>query len=377
MPQAHKDFYETLGIGEKASTEDIKKAYRKLAKKYHPDANPGDKSAENRFKEVSEAYHILSDPKKRAQYDQMRKLGAGGYAGGGFQGFDLGDLFAGARGRGGGGGGTFTFEDLGGFGGLGSLFSNLFGSRVRPQHQGPGKGSDIQVELEIPFELAIKGGKTTVAISKEEACAQCGGSGARPGSQSVACPECNGQGSVSFSQGGFAVSRPCPKCLGRGVLTGDPCTVCGGAGTIRRPRKYAIKIPAGISTGEKIRLRGQGEPGQGGGPPGDIIAQVRVGAHPFFRTKGANVHCTVPINIAQAVLGSKVKVKTVDGRSVELRVPSGVQNGATFRLKGMGLKKNGLKGDQFVKIDVVTPQKITEKQKKLIEEFAEEGGLEH
>ncbi len=373
MPQAQKDFYEILGVGESATTEEIKKAYRKLAKKYHPDANPGNKTAENRFKEVSEAYNVLSDSKKRAQYDQMRKLGAGAYAGGGFQGFDLGDLFSGAKG----GGRGFTFEDLGGFGGLGSLFGNLFGSRVRPQSQGPRKGNDVLVELEIPFQLAVKGGKTTVGISKEDACKECGGSGARPGSQTMACPECGGQGSVSFSQGGFAVSRPCPKCLGRGVLTGDPCSACGGRGTVRGAKKYSIKIPAGISSGEKIRLRAQGEPGVAGGPPGDIIVQVRVGPHPFFTTKGANVYCTVQVNIAQAVLGSKIKVKTVDGRSVELKVPPGVQNGVTLRLKGMGLKKNGLKGDQFVKIDVVTPEKITDKQKKLIEDFAKEGGLEH
>ncbi|KPJ61036.1 MAG: hypothetical protein AMJ46_03410 [Latescibacteria bacterium DG_63] len=374
MPQAQQDFYETLGVGENASTEDIKKAYRKLAKKYHPDANPGNTTAEAKFKEVSEAYNVLSDSKKRAQYDQMRKLGAGAYAGGGFQGFDLGDLFGGSRsGRGGG----FTFEDLGGFGGLGSLFGNLFGSRVRPQSHGPRKGNDILVELEVPFDLTVRGGKTTVVISKEDHCKECGGSGARPGSKTVTCPECKGQGSVSFVQGGFAVSRPCPKCLGWGVLTEDPCRACGGRGTVRGAKKYVIKIPAGISTGEKIRLRGQGELGVAGGPPGDVIAQVRVGSHPFFTKKGANIYCTVPINIAQAVLGAKVKVKTVDGRSVELKVPAGVQNGATFRLKGMGLKRNGLKGDQFVKIDVVTPKKVTEKQKKLIEEFAKEGGLDH
>ncbi|UCF79536.1 MAG: molecular chaperone DnaJ [Candidatus Eiseniibacteriota bacterium] len=374
MPEAQKDFYETLGVGEKATTEEIKKAYRQLAKKYHPDANPGNKEAERRFKEVSEAYGVLSDSKKRAQYDQMRKLGAGAFAGGGFQGFDFGDLFSGG---GTGGGGGFSFEDLGGFGGLGSLFSNLFGSRIRPEAQGPRKGNDVLVELEIPFELAVEGGKTTVALSKEDNCKVCGGSGARPGSGTTTCQECGGQGSVSFVQGGYAVSRPCPKCLGRGVLAGDPCSTCAGRGTVRGPKKYAIKIPRGIATGEKIRLRGQGEPGVAGGPPGDIIAQVRVESHPFFTTKGANIYCTVSVNVAQAVLGSKVKVKTVDGRSVELKVPAGVQNGATFRLKGMGLKKNGLKGDQFVKVEVVTPEKITEKQKKLIEEFAREGGLEY
>jgi molecular chaperone DnaJ len=375
MPQTQKDFYEILGVSETAAVGEIKKAYRRLAKKYHPDANPGNRAAEDRFKEVSEAYDVLSDPQKRAQYDQMRKLGSGVFTGGGgFQGFDFGAPFSSAGGQ----GATFTYEDLGGFGGLGDIFSRLFGgSRVRAESYGPQKGDDILVELEVPFELVIRGGKTTITAPKEESCTVCGGTGARPGSKRTTCPECEGRGSISFAQGAFAVSRPCPRCLGRGVLAGEPCSACAGRGTVNTTKKYVVTIPRGISSGEKIRLKGQGEPGATGGPPGDLLIQVKVGSHRFFTRKGVNVYCTVPVNIAQAVLGSKIRVSTVDGRRVELKIPAGVQNGATFRLKGMGLKKNGLQGDQFVKVEVITPSDITEKQKRLIEEFAAEGKLKY
>ncbi|MCX5801763.1 MAG: molecular chaperone DnaJ [Candidatus Eisenbacteria bacterium] len=375
MPQTQKNFYEILGVSETAGVDEIKKAYRKLAKKYHPDANPGNKAAENRFKDVSEAYDVLSDPQKRAQYDQMRRLGSGVFTGsGGFRGSDFGGPFTGSAGQ----GATFSYEDLGGFGGLGDIFSSLFGgSRVRAESYGPQKGEDINLELEVPFELAVKGGKTTITIPKEENCTVCGGTGAKPGSKRTTCPECGGRGSISFAQGAFAVSRPCPRCLGRGVLPGEPCSACAGRGTANARKKYVVTVPKGISSGEKIRLRGQGEPGVAGGPHGDLFIQVKVGPHSFFTRKGASIHCTVPINIAQAVLGTKIKVSTVDGRKVELKIPAGVQNGVTFRLKGLGLKKNGFQGDQFVKIEVVTPSNITEKQKKLIEEFAREGGLEH
>ncbi|MFH0777750.1 MAG: J domain-containing protein, partial [Candidatus Eisenbacteria bacterium] len=248
MPQTRKDYYEILGVGESASAAEIKKAYRALAKKYHPDANPGNKSAEERFKEISESHEVLADPQKRAQYDQMRKFGSRAFSGGGgSEGFDLRDIFSGA---GGGRGATFSYEDLGGFGGLGDIFSRLFGSGVRAEGYGPQTGDDIAVDLEIPFELATTGGKTTFSVSKDDACQACSGTGARPGSKTTPCPQCGGRGSVSFSQGGFAVSRPCPRCLGRGVIMGDPCPVCAGRGAGRRLKKYAVKIPVGVSAGE-------------------------------------------------------------------------------------------------------------------------------
>ncbi len=374
MPQTQKDYYEILGVGENASPEDIKKAYRRLAKKYHPDANPGNNAAEDKFKQVSEAHDILSDPQKRTQYDQMRKYGSGIFTGaGGQQGFDFRDIFSGARG----GGTTFSYEDLGGFGGLGDIFSRLFGGGVRAESYGPQKGDDINLELEIPFEDAVTGGKTTITVPKQDKCGACQGTGATPGTKRITCPECKGRGSVSFSQGGFAVSRPCPRCLGRGVLTGDPCTRCGGSGAIRTTKKYSVNIPAGVGSGDKIRLRGQGELGVSGGPAGDLIVHFRVGPHSFFERRGLDVYCTVPLNFAQAALGTKVRVKTIGGRKVELSVPPGVQNGASFRLKGMGLKKDGRTGDQFVKVEIVTPKNMTEKQRKLMEEFAKESGLNH
>ncbi|NIN01102.1 MAG: molecular chaperone DnaJ [candidate division Zixibacteria bacterium] len=370
---AQKDYYEILGVSEKASDEEIKKAYRRLAKKYHPDANPNNKMAEGKFKEISEAHEILSNPQKRKQYDQLRQMGQGRFTGfEGFRGFE--DVFS----RRGGQGRTFTFQDLGGFGDLGDLFSNIFdmGETTRRQRWGPQKGTDLYAEVEIPFDLAISGGKTPIQLKKEEACPVCGGTGAKPGTALSTCPECGGSGMVSFSQGGFAVSRPCPRCLGRGKTITAPCPQCGGRGQTFAERKILINIPAGISHGVQLRLRGQGQPGIAGGPPGDLIVRVNVGRHRFFERRGTDVHCKVPINVAQATLGSKIRVRTLDGK-VDIKIPPGTQSGTKFRLRGKGVEVNGSRGDQYVEVLVEIPKTMNERQKKLMEEFAKESGLKH
>ncbi len=378
MATQTKDYYRTLGVAENASAEEIKKAYRKLAKQYHPDANPNDPSVAERFKEVSEAYAVLSDEQKRKQYDQMRKFGAfGPRAGGGF----------GQRGPGTGPGaaetrGGFSFEDLGGIGGFGDLFGSIFdlGGRRRgagARSQGPQRGQNVEFVAEIPFETAVRGGKLPVSVPVTEECPTCGGNGARPGTTPVTCPECKGTGTVTFGQGSFAVSRPCPACYGRGTIAPDPCPTCQGSGQIRQQKQIQITVPAGVDTGSKLRLSGQGERGAGGGPPGDLLVTFRVQPHHFFTREGLDIHCTVPINIAQATLGSRIRVRTVDGKRVVLRVPPGTQSGTRFRIKGQGVEKGGRRGDQFVRVNVTVPASLDEQEERLMRQFAEMAELKY
>jgi molecular chaperone DnaJ len=373
---AYKDYYKILGVTEGATADEIKKAYRKLAKKFHPDANPDDNQAADRFKEINEAHEVLGDSKKRKQYDDMKRLAGSGFqgfrgAGGGPagpQGFDMNDIFSRFGGP---GGTTFTTEDLGGLGGLGDLFSNLFdrGGRFRQQRYGPQRGQDLHAEVEVPFETVSKGGTTVIGVNKSENCERCGGSGAEPGSQVSKCPQCGGSGMIAQAQGGFAVSRPCPQCLGRGEVISQPCANCAGSGQAQRTRRLSVKIPAGIEDGGKVRLRGQGETGTAGGPPGDLIIRVKVRGDRFFRRKGVNVHCDVKISLAQAVLGTKVKVRTLNDRHAILKIPAGTQPGTTFKLKGMGIKKDGRQGDQFVTVNVEIPADLTPEEKHLFEQF--------
>jgi molecular chaperone DnaJ len=367
-----KDLYKILGISETATLDEIKKAYRRLAKKYHPDANPGDKTAEEHFKDISTAYEVLGDPKKRQQYDQLRKYGAGG-----FEGFRPG-WGTGGRGFGQKAGKGFSFEDLGGFGGLGDIFRDLFDLGGMGARSGPAsrRGEDLHSEIEIPFETAISGGETLLNVPVEEVCPTCHGSGADPGSQTSVCPECHGQGYLTFAQGGFSVNRPCPRCYGRGHIVTKPCHTCGGRGRVQRMRKISLKIPAGIDDGNHIRLRGQGRPGTGDAPPGDLIIAVRVGTHRFFHRKGRDLHCEVPLNIAQAILGSRLRVRTIDGK-IDITIPPGTQTGTVFRVPGKGLSVNGKRGDQLIKVRVKVPQKLNERQRKLMQDFAREAGLSH
>jgi molecular chaperone DnaJ len=377
---AKKDYYRILGVGEKASKDEVKKAYRKLAKKYHPDSNPGDEQAADRFKEINEAHEVLSDPKKRKQYDDMRHFAHAGFGGAGFQqGFNINDLFSQFAGTGGPRGRTYKFEDVGGIGGFGDIFSTIFdrGGKFRQQRYGPQKGEDLHAEVQVPFETALRGGKTIIAASRNESCDRCGGSGAEPGSKVAKCPECGGSGTISVSQGAFAVSRPCPRCYGRGEIVSEPCTKCGGSGEVAGTKRLSVTIPKGIESGARIRLRGQGQAGTSGGPPGDLIIRVTVAPHSFFRRKGADIYSAVTINLAQAILGTNLGIRTLNNKRAVLKIPPGTQPGTTFRLKGMGAEKGGTKGDQFVRVDVEIPKTLTAEEQQVFERFAQAINLKH
>jgi molecular chaperone DnaJ len=385
---AQKDYYQILGVGESATKEDIKKAYRRLAKKFHPDSNPGDPKAADKFKEINEAHEILSDPKKRKQYEDMRQFASAGFGGGGtYQGFDINDLL-GQFARGGGGaraGGrgagdqAYSFEDIGGLGDLGSIFSNIFdrGGRFRQERYGPQQGEDLYAEVEVPFEVAVKGGKTVISLSKNATCDRCRGRGAEPGSKVTKCPQCGGSGMVSVSQGAFAVSRPCPRCYGRGEIVSEPCANCAGSGQVSALKRLSVTIPKGIEDGGKIRLKGQGQPGASGGPPGDLIIAVKVAGDRFFKRRGANVYCDVKINLAQAVLGSKIRVRTLDDKKALLKIPPGTQPGTTFRLKSLGAEVGGQVGDQLVTVNVEIPKHLDPQSRKLFETLSEALDLKH
>jgi molecular chaperone DnaJ len=358
-----KDYYAILGVSEDASEEEIKKAYRKLAKRYHPDANPGDPSAAERFKEINEAYHTLVDPSRRKQYDHLRKFGAFGPG-----------AWAGAGGPEGGGPFGFEFD----FGDLGDLFSTIFdfgrGPRAR---RGPARGRDVEVAVEVPFRLAARGGTWTVTVPVHEPCAACGGTGQRAGSVPARCARCGGTGTVTVGQGGFAIKRTCPACAGRGEIASDPCPGCGGAGARRVERRVNLTVPPGTDTGERVRLRGLGEPGVQGGPPGDLLVRFHVLPDSFFRREGLDLSCTLPINVAQAALGSKVRVRTLDGRKILLTIPPGTQSGTRFRIPGAGISKGGRRGDLYVETRVTVPEKLDERGRELLRQFAEAQGLKY
>ncbi|MBR9991319.1 MAG: J domain-containing protein [Gemmatimonadetes bacterium] len=385
-PTTAKDYYAVLGVPEGAAADDIKKAYRKLAKKYHPDANPNDPSASDRFKEVGEAYSVLSDDAKRKQYDAMRKNPFGNF---GFGGARPG----GPRPGGGPAGGyttsaetSFSFEDLGDLGGLGDIFSSIFdrGGKRKQQQQRPGaqgarttRGRDVEYLVEIAFNVAVRGGKVQLTVPMTDDCSVCNGSGAAPGARLQACAECRGSGNVTFGQGGFAVSRPCPACLGRGQVPSERCSACGGSGQVAENRQIVLTVPAGVDNGSKLRLSGQGEKGGAGAPPGDLIITFKVQPHHFFRRDGLDVHCTVPINLAQATLGSKIRVRTVDDRKVALRIPPGTQSNTRFRIPGQGVEKSGRRGDQYVQVKIDTPASLTPEQERLMKEFADAAELRY
>jgi molecular chaperone DnaJ len=361
---AAKDFYQVLGVSDAASQDEIKKAYRRLAKQYHPDANPNNSAAAERFKEISEAHSVLSDAEKRKQYDQMRRLGA----------FDGGPRRSSGGPRPAGAPGDVGAEgfDFGDFGGLGDIFSSIFG---RGGRQAESRGESLEAVVEVPFRVAALGGKITVTIPVTEPCPTCGGSGGAPGATWSTCPECNGRGTISFGQGGFAVNRPCPQCRGRGKIPSQPCPTCRGAGDVRTERRVAITVPPATETGSRIRLRGQGESSQPGGTPGDLIITFQVQPDRFFRREGLDIICEVPLNVAQATLGTRLRVRTLDGKKVMLRIPPGTQPGRKFRIKGQGLEKNGRRGDQLVGVQLTVPNELTREQQDLMKKFAESAGM--
>ena len=372
MATGTKDFYKTLGVSEKASQAEIKAAYRTLAKKYHPDARPGARAA-GHFKGLGEAYGVLSDPEKRKHYDQMRRipnLGFGRSRGRGAP-----------RGSASDPGGGFSFEDLQGFGGLGDIFSSIFDrkpkSGEKETQRGPAKGRSVEYMVEISFLTAAKGGKISIDVPITEECATCGGSGASPGTGTEPCGECNGTGAISFGQGGFAVSRPCPACFGRGKIPESPCKACSGSGIVRQNRRFKITVPKGVEAGGKVRLSGKGERGSQGGKPGDLLITFRITPHDFFRRQGLDINVTIPVNLVQATLGSKMAVRTVYGKKVHLRIPPGTQSGTKFRLRGQGIEKGERVGDQIVEVEVVIPETLTDEQRQAMEEFASSSGLKH
>ena len=352
-----KDFYKTLSIPSEASAEEIKKSYRQLAQKYHPDANPGDAAAEEQFKEISEAYATLSNADQRKEYDQVRRVASTS----GFQGFG---------GQSGGfGGQQVRVEDLqdllGGFGGVGDLFG--FGN----SSTGPTKGADLQTELSVKFDDAAHGVTTAVNIRGEAACSSCGGNGAEPGTQVTTCPSCGGRGVVAQNQGFFSFSQPCPQCRGAGRLIETPCAVCRGSGSENRTREVKLKVPAGVTDGATLRVRGKGGPGSNGGPAGDLLVRVQVAASQRFGRKGNNLTLTVPITYSEAALGARVDVPTLNGE-VKVKIPSGTPTGKTFRVRGKGIEpERGRSGDLLVTVQVAVPNKVSKAEKKLLEELAE------
>jgi molecular chaperone DnaJ len=374
-----KDFYAVLNVSATATQDDIKKQYRRLAKKYHPDANQNDAAAAERFKEISEAYTVLGDAEKRKQYDEMRRLGAfGGMGGFGGQRGGAGQQPGGMGGAPGG----FKFDqfDIGGLGGLGDLFSSMFGGGARQpgtRPRGPERGQTVETTLDVPFRTAALGGKIPVQLDVTEECPTCKGSGAAPGAQIRQCPECNGRGTVSFGQGGFAVTRPCPLCLGRGTVPSERCPTCTGSGEVRATRTVVINIPAGVETGSKVRLSGQGGKGTSGARAGDLIITFNVLADKFYRRDGLDLIAPIPLNVAQATLGSRIQVRTLDGKKVAVKIPAGTPAGKRFRIRGQGIEKNGSRGDLLIETTITVPDHLSPDQERAMKEFADAGGMKY
>ena len=360
MAEQKRDYYEVLGINKGASADEIKKAYKKMARKYHPDLNPGDKSAEEKFKEVNEAYEVLSDPDKKARYDQYGhagvdpNFGAGGFGGGGFD-------------------GSFDFGDLGDI--FGSFFGGGFGGGRRTNPNAPQRGESIRMSIAISFEEAAFGCEKEVTVERYETCDTCHGNGCAPGTSPEVCPDCHGTGTVQVRRqtpmGVFATSSPCPKCGGKGRIIHQPCKDCRGSGLLRKKKTIQASIPAGIDNGQTISIRGQGNAGKNGGPAGDLLITITVRPHELFRREGTCVLCEAPITFTQAVLGAELEIPTIDGK-VKYTLPEGTQSGTTFRLKGKGIPSiNGRgRGDQYVTVYIETPRNLNKEQKEALKKFA-------
>jgi molecular chaperone DnaJ len=346
---AKRDFYEVLGVNRDASADDIRKAYRKLAMKWHPDRNPDNPKAEDHFKEAQAAYDVLSDAQKRGAYDQFGHAGVDPQAG------------MGAAGA------------AGGFTGFGDIFNDIFGDVFGGGRGGRSnvfRGADLRYNLEITLEQAAHGFETRIRIPTMAPCETCHGSGAKPGSQPQTCPTCRGAGQVRVSQGPFSIAQTCPRCHGAGKIVPNPCAACGGSGRVKHQKTLSVKIPAGVDEGDRVRLSGEGEPGVNGGPAGDLYVQVHIKPHPVFQRDHDDLHCEMPISITTAALGGEIEIPTLDG-SARIRVPAESQTGKTFRLRGKGIKgvRSHVAGDLFCHVVVETPVNLTSRQKELLKEF--------
>jgi molecular chaperone DnaJ len=358
-----KDYYKILGVAKNASADQIKQSYRKLARKYHPDANKGDTSSEERFKEISEAYNVLSDEKRRKEYDDARSMfggglrmpgGAPGQGGGGY-GFDLGDIFGNSGGTG---------------GRLGDLLGGVFGNRgTQPR---PRRGADIETETTLSFADSIDGTTVALRLAGEGPCSACRGTGAKAGTVPRVCPTCEGTGQASRNLGGFALSEPCRTCRGRGMVVDDPCPVCSGSGRAMSTRTIQARIPAGVADGQQIKLTGTGAPGERGGPAGDLYVRVHVTAHAVFGRSGDNLTVKVPVTFPEAALGAEIKVPSHRGVPVTVRIPPGTPNGRTFRVRGKGVRRSdGTYGDLLVTVEVAVPLSMDGKAREALESFRE------
>lgn len=357
-----KDYYETLGVARNASDADIKKAYRRLAMKYHPDRNPGDKTTEAKFKDAKEAYEVLSDSQKRAAYDQFGHAGvdpaaAAGAAGGFYS------------------AGGANFADI-----FGDVFGDIFGGG-RARGAQVFRGANLRYSLELSLEDAVRGTEVRIRVPAMEKCDACQGSGAKVGTSSTVCRTCGGHGQVRMQQGFFSVQQTCPKCHGAGKVITDPCPACHGAGRVQHTKTLSVKVPAGVDEGDQIRLAGEGEAGENGGPPGDLFVQIRLKPHPLFKREQDDLYCEMPVSFATTVLGGELEVPTLDGRA-SIKIPPGTQSEKLFRLRGKGVRnvRSGQTGDLYCRISVETPVNLTAKQKELLQEFersVREGGTRH
>jgi molecular chaperone DnaJ len=349
MASSKRDYYQTLGVNRDASDEEIKKAYRKLAMKYHPDRNPDSKDSEEKFKEAKEAYEVLTDPKKRPAYDQYGHAGV--------------DQSMGGAGAGGAGG----FADA-----FGDIFGDIFGGRSGGSRGGPARGSDLRYNLEITLEEAARGTTTKIKIPSYESCDVCNGSGAKPGTKPITCTTCNGAGAVNMRAGPFQMQQTCPTCHGSGKIIPDPCKACAGVGRVKRSKTLEVKIPSGVDTDDRIRLSNEGEPGQQGGPNGDLYVVVNLKPHAVFQRDGADLHCEMPISFATAALGGEIDIPTLDGKA-QIKIPAETQSGQTFRLRSKGIKpvRASIAGDLYCHVALETPVNLTSRQREILKEFEE------
>ncbi len=357
---AKRDYYEVLGVQKNASKDEIKKAYRKLAVQYHPDKNPGDKQAEEKFKEATEAYEVLADDQKKSAYDQFGFAGVEGMGGGGHD-------WSNFRG----------FEDIFGEGGFGNIFENLFGGGGGFRRSGGGhvrQGANLRYDIEIPFKDAVYGTKVEIQYSHNETCGTCKGSGSAEGDGKKTCPVCRGSGQVRHSQGFFSVATTCPQCHGDGYIIEKPCRDCGGSGTQKKRQKIMVTIPAGTENGKRVVIPKQGDAGPNGGPAGDLYVVIRVKPHEYFERQGLDLYCAVPISITQAALGADIHITTLDNKTIKVKVPAATQNGKMLRIRDEGVPSGSHKGNLYIKIMVQIPEKLSRRGKELLEELAQTEG---